>query len=59
MLMHIKVHINEKTIKEGLKGFYDTFGPLMDFYRKKGVSSEIKGDDKRGAVIKNIFNILD
>ena len=49
---------NEVTIKERLKVFYDTFGPLMDFYKKKGVSREIKGDDKREAVIKNIFNIL-
>ncbi len=50
---------NEETIKERLKVFYDTFGPLMDFYKKKGVFSEIKGDDRREIVIKIIFQILD
>jgi adenylate kinase len=50
---------NEQTIKERLKVFYDTFGPLMDFYKRKGIFSEIKGDDKRETVISNIFNILD
>jgi adenylate kinase len=50
---------NEETIKERLKVFYDTFGPLMDFYKAKGVFVEIKGDDKREIVISNIFKILD
>ena len=50
---------NEETIKERLKVFYDTFNPLMEFYRKKGIFTEIKGDDERAVVIKNIFRILD
>ena len=50
---------NEETIKERLKVFYETFSPLMEFYKKKGVFTEIKGDDERSVVIENIFRILD
>ncbi len=50
---------NEETIKERLKVFYETFSPLMEFYKKKGVFTEIKGDDERAVVIENIFRILE
>lgn len=50
---------NEETIKERLKVFYETFSPLMEFYKKKGVFTEIKGDDERAVVIENIYRILD
>ncbi len=50
---------NEETIKERLKVFYETFSPLMEFYKKKGVFTEIKGDDERSVVIENIFRILE
>jgi len=48
----------EETIRERLKVFYDTFTPIMDFYKKKGLFHELKGDDEREVVLKNIFNIL-
>ena len=50
---------NEETITERLKVFYETFSPLMEFYKKKGVFTEIKGDDERAVVIENIFRILE
>jgi len=50
---------NEETIKERLKVFYDTFGPLIDFYKQKGVLYEIRGDEQREVVFSNIVNILD
>lgn len=50
---------NEETIKERLKVFYETFSPLMEFYKKKGVFTEIKGDDERAVVIENTYRILD
>lgn len=50
---------NEKTIRERLRVFYETFSPLMDYYKKKGVFHEIKGDDERGKVLGHIVAILD
>jgi adenylate kinase len=50
---------NENTIRERLRVFYDTFSPLMDYYKKKGVFHEIKGDDERGKVLSLIVAILD
>jgi adenylate kinase len=50
---------NEKTIRERLRVFYETFSPLMDYYKKKGVFREIKGDDERGKVLSHIVAILD
>jgi adenylate kinase len=49
----------EETIRERLKVFYDTFNPIMDFYKKKGLFHELKGDDEREVVLKNIFKILE
>jgi adenylate kinase len=50
---------NESTIRERLKVFYDTFAPLMNYYKKKGVFHEIKGDDERGKVLIHLVAILD
>ena len=50
---------NENTIRERLKVFYETFSPLMDYYKSKGVFHEIKGDDERGKVLSHIVAILD
>jgi adenylate kinase len=49
---------NEQTIRERLKIFYDTFEPIMEFYKKKGVFHEIRGDDDRKVVFRNILSIL-
>ena len=49
---------NEQTIRERLKIFYDTFSPIMDFYKGKGVFHQIKGDDQRDTVFSNILTIL-
>jgi adenylate kinase len=49
---------NEETIRERLKIFYDTFEPIMEFYKKKGVFHEIRGDEDREAVLQNILSIL-
>ncbi len=50
---------NESTIRARLKVFYETFSPLMDYYKKKGVFHEIKGDDERGKVLSHMVSILD
>jgi adenylate kinase len=50
---------NEETIRERLRVFYDTFTPIMDFYKRKGNFHELRGDDERGVVLKNIFGILE
>ncbi len=50
---------NEETIKQRLKIFYNTFTPLMDFYKEKGIFFEIRGDEEREVVLGNIFNILE
>ena len=49
---------NEETIKERLKVFYGTFGPLIDFYKEKGILYEIRGDKARDVVFNNIVKIL-
>jgi len=49
---------NEETIKERLKIFYNTFSPIMEFYKKKNIFYEIKGDDERETVVVNILAIL-
>jgi len=49
----------EETIRERLKVFYDTFEPVMDFYRERGVFHKIRGDEEREIVLQNIFNVLD
>jgi len=49
----------EETIRERLRVFYDTFSPIMDFYKKKSIFYEIKGDDDREVVLEKIFRILD
>jgi adenylate kinase len=49
---------NEQTIRERLKIFYDTFSPIMDFYKGKSVFHQIKGDDQRDRVFSNILTIL-
>lgn len=49
---------NEETIRERLKIFYDTFSPIMDFYKKQGIFYEIRGDEDREIVFKNIVSIL-
>jgi len=48
----------EETIRERLRVFYSTFGPLMDFYRNKGVFHQIRGDEEREVVLRNIFDVL-
>ena len=50
---------NEEIIKERLKVFYDTFTPLMDFYKKKNIFFEVNGGGGREVVLENIFKILD
>jgi adenylate kinase len=59
---HVKVYQrdddNEETIRERLKIFYDTFSPIMDFYKGKGVFYEVKGDDPREQVFSSILTIL-
>ena len=50
---------NEETIKERLKVFYETFGPLIEYYRKRGILHEIRGDEERSVVFTNIKKILD
>ncbi len=50
---------NEETIRERLKVFYETFGPIIDFYKKKGILYEIRGDEAREVVFNNIVKILD
>jgi adenylate kinase len=50
---------NEETIRERLKIFYDTFSPIMDFYKEKAVFYEIKGDDAREKVFADLLNILE
>jgi adenylate kinase len=57
--VHQRDDDNENTIRERLKVFYDTFSPLMDYYKKKGVFHEVKGDDERGKVLSHIVDILD
>lgn len=57
--VHQRDDDNEQTIKERLKVFYDTFGPLMQFYREKGVLHEIRGDDEREQVFSTIVGILE
>jgi adenylate kinase len=49
---------NEETIRERLKIFYDTFSPIMDFYKAGGVFHEIRGDEDRDVVFGNILSIL-
>jgi adenylate kinase len=49
---------NEETIRERLKIFYDTFSPIMDFYKNKGLFHEIRGDEDREIVFSNILSIL-
>ena len=50
---------NEETIKERLKVFYETFDPIIDFYRTKGILYEVRGDEARTVVFNNIVNILE
>jgi adenylate kinase len=50
---------NEKTIRERLKIFYDTFTPIMEFYKKKNIFHEIRGDEERTIVYKQILSILE
>jgi len=50
---------NEDTIRERLKIFYSTFTPIMDFYKKKNIFHEIRGDDNRAIVYKKILSILE
>jgi adenylate kinase len=49
---------NEDTIRERLKIFYDTFSPLMDFYKKKSIFYELRGDEDRDIVFNKIISIL-
>ncbi len=50
---------NEETIRERLKVFYETFGPIIEFYKNKGILYEIRGDEEREIVFNNIVKILD
>jgi len=49
---------NEETIRERLRIFYDTFTPIMEFYKKKNNFHEIRGDEDRTVVYENILSIL-
>ena len=49
---------NEETIRERLKIFYDTFTPIMEFYKKKGIFHELKGDDDREIVFGKIVSLV-
>lgn len=49
----------EETIRERLRVFYETFIPLMDFYRDKGLLYEIRGDEEREKVFKEIIGVLE
>ncbi|MFW6180775.1 MAG: adenylate kinase [Spirochaetota bacterium] len=57
--VHQRDDDNEQTIKERLRVFYDTFEPLMGFYREKGVLYEIRGDGEREQVFSSIVDILE
>ena len=57
--VHQRGDDNEETIKERLKVFYETFSPLMDFYKRKKVFYEIRGDEERDQVFSNIVGILE
>jgi adenylate kinase len=50
---------NEETIRARLQVFYNTFKPVMEYYKEKGTFCEIKGDDERKVVMGNIVKILD
>lgn len=50
---------NEETIRERLRIFYDTFTPIMEFYKKKNIFHEIRGDEDRKVVYNNILSILE
>jgi adenylate kinase len=50
---------NEETIRKRLKVFYDTFSPIMDFYKKKNIFHELRGDEEKEVVIAKIFMLLD
>jgi adenylate kinase len=49
----------EETIRERLRVFYETFTPIMDFYKKRNIFYELKGDEAREVVLENIFRILE
>jgi adenylate kinase len=50
---------NEQTIRERLKIFYETFSPIMEFYKEKGIFHEIRGDEEREVVFGNIVSIIE
>jgi len=50
---------NEETIRKRLQVFYDTFFPIMNFYKEKGIFHELRGDEEKEIVIKKIFTLLD
>ncbi len=50
---------NEETIRKRLKVFYDTFSPIMDFYKKKDIFYELRGDEEKKVVIEKVFSLLD
>jgi adenylate kinase len=49
----------EETIRERLRVFYETFTPVMDFYREKGLLYEIRGDDEQQKVFGEIVKLLE
>lgn len=50
---------NEETIKERLRIFYETFIPLIEYYKGRGILYEIRGDEERSIVFSNLKKILD
>ena len=49
----------EETIRERLRVFYETFTPVMDFYRENGLLHEIRGDEEREKVFNEIVKLLE
>ncbi|MFC1504255.1 adenylate kinase [Spirochaetota bacterium] len=50
---------NEKTIKERLQVFYNTFSPIMDYYKAQNLFVEIRGDEDRDVTLANIFRVIE
>lgn len=49
---------NEETIKKRLEIYNNQTRELIEYYREKGILSEVSGDLEAGAVYKQLFEIL-
>jgi len=50
---------NEETIRRRLRVYHDTTAPLLDFYRQRGILSEIDGTGTVDEVTDRIRSVLD